>query len=292
MGQFLQLHETADAFRQALSFTEAESGFAQRLIEKDYYSSLILADFGPLFANGLVFKGGTSLSKVYASFYRLSEDLDFAISIPATVRRPGRRRAVVPIKDHLERITERVPAVEITSPLDGHNECRQYEAFLQYASVVTGERETVKVQVAVREPIIEPTVSCLGRTLLRHPGLQETPDANLSLCVLSLHETYAEKVRAALTRNPPAIRDIFDIADAARARRLDFSEPGFLRLVRQKLAVPGNAAIDTSESRRRLLENQLESHLKPVLRSSDYATFDIERAFAEVEKLTAMIRGD
>jgi predicted nucleotidyltransferase component of viral defense system len=117
MGRFFQLHETPDAFRQALSFTEAESGFAKRLIEKDYYCSLILADFEPLFANGLVFKGGTSLSKVHAGFYRLSEDLDFTISIPTTVRRPGRRRAVAPIKNHLEKVTERLPAVEIASPL-------------------------------------------------------------------------------------------------------------------------------------------------------------------------------
>ena len=112
MGQFLQLHETADAFRQALSFTEAESGFAQRLIEKDYYSSLILADFGPLFANGLVFKGGTSLSKVYASFYRLSEDLDFAISIPATVR---------PAQVDAERL---FPSRTILK--GSRNECRQW----------------------------------------------------------------------------------------------------------------------------------------------------------------------
>ena len=118
--------------------------------------------------------------------------------------------------------------MEIASPLNGHNECCQYEAFLQYASVVTGEQETVKVEVAIREPIIESTVSCVGRTLLRHPVPKEMPDVPLSLCVLSLHETYAEKVRAALTRNPPAIRDIFDIADAVRAQRLDFSEPRFL----------------------------------------------------------------
>ena len=68
MGQVLQLHESPDEFRQALSFTEAQSGFAQRLIEKDYYCSLLLADFEPLFAGGLVFKGGTSLSKVHADF--------------------------------------------------------------------------------------------------------------------------------------------------------------------------------------------------------------------------------
>ena len=158
-------------------------------------------------------------------------------------------------------------------------------------SVVTGERETVKVEVAVREPVIESTVSCVGRTLLRHPVPREMPDVHLSLCVLSLHETYAEKVRAALTRNPPAIRDIFDIADAVHARRLDFSEPGFLDLVRQKLAVPGNAAIDTGETRRRLLESQLETHLKPVLRSADYAAFNFGHAFAEVQELAAAILG-
>jgi predicted nucleotidyltransferase component of viral defense system len=112
----------------------------------------------------------------------------------------------------------------------------------------------------------------------------------LSLRVLSLRETYAEKVRAALTRTPPAIRDIFDIDEAVRAKRLDLSEPGFISLVRQKLAVPRNAAIDTSQSRRKTLEDQLETHLKPVLRSFDYATFDIDRALATIEELAALIR--
>jgi len=292
MGQFLKLHETPDNFRQALSFTEAESGFAQRLIEKDYYCSLILADFECLFANGLVFKGGTCLSKVHAGFYRLSEDLDFAISIPMTANRQKRREAVAPVKRHLEEIAERLPALGISNKLIGKLESRQYQALLQYESVVTGEHETVKVEVAVREPVIESPVFRDGRTLLRHPVPRETPDAPLSLCVLTLNEAYAEKVRAALTRDPPAIRDLFDIADAVRAGRLDFCGPRFLDLVRQKLAIPGNAVIDTSEARRRSLENQLESHLKPVLRRSDYAAFDIERAFAEVEKLAAMIQDD
>jgi hypothetical protein len=57
MGRFLELHETPIAFREALTFSEAEFGFTQRLIEKDYFCSLVLADFEPLFASGLVFKG-------------------------------------------------------------------------------------------------------------------------------------------------------------------------------------------------------------------------------------------
>ncbi|MCY2991149.1 MAG: nucleotidyl transferase AbiEii/AbiGii toxin family protein [Planctomycetota bacterium] len=288
MGQFLRLHETPAAFRQALRFTEAESGFAQRLVEKDYYCSLILADFAPLFSGGLVFKGGTCLGKVYAGFYRLSENLDFAISIPTTARPRDRREARLPVKQHLEQIADRLPAVRTSDPPQGCDGNRQYNAVLQYESAVTGEHETVKVQVAIREPIIEATVMRTGRTLLRHPVVS---DAELSVRVLSLRETYAEKVRAALTRTPPAIRDVFDIDEAVRAERLDLCETGFISLVRQKLAVPGCGAIDTGRIRKKLLVDQLETHLKPVLRGSDYAAFDIDRAFAEVERLATLIRG-
>ncbi len=291
MVQFLQLHETPDDFRRALSFTEAQSGFARRLIEKDYYCSLILADFKPLFAECLVFKGGTCLSKVHAGFYRLSEDLDFAISIPMAANRQRRREAIAPVKRHLEQIAERLPAIGISQQLTGRFESRQYQVSLEYESAVTGERETVKVEVALREPVIESPVLCDGRTLLRHPLPRETPEVALSLCVLTLRETYAEKVRAALTRDPPAIRDIFDIADAVHSRRLDFYEPRFLDLVRQKLAMPGNPAIETGETRRRLLESQLGTHLKPVLRGADYAAFNFGHAFAEVQELAAAILG-
>src|SRR5262245_44864651 len=69
-------HEDLRRFRDALTLTEAESGFSARLIEKDYYCSLLLLDLSGPFEQGLVFKGGTCLSKVHADFFRLSEDLD------------------------------------------------------------------------------------------------------------------------------------------------------------------------------------------------------------------------
>ena len=49
------------------------------LFEKDYFCSVLLADLRVAFQQGLVFKGGTSLTKVYAEFYRLNEVLDFVI---------------------------------------------------------------------------------------------------------------------------------------------------------------------------------------------------------------------
>jgi hypothetical protein len=38
----LRLHEDPDLFREAVTFTVAESGFAARLIEKDYFCTVLL----------------------------------------------------------------------------------------------------------------------------------------------------------------------------------------------------------------------------------------------------------
>jgi predicted nucleotidyltransferase component of viral defense system len=76
-----EYHENQGRFRDALTRTASETGFSERLIEKDYFCSLLLKDLGVLFGQGLVFKGGTCLSKVHADFFRLSEDLDFGISV-------------------------------------------------------------------------------------------------------------------------------------------------------------------------------------------------------------------
>ena len=72
-------HDDAELFRDALRFTAAETSFSERLIEKDYFCSVALADLAAAQLS-LAFKGGTCLSKVHGSFYRLSEDLDIGIS--------------------------------------------------------------------------------------------------------------------------------------------------------------------------------------------------------------------
>jgi hypothetical protein len=77
----LQYHENTEPFREAINFTESNTRFSARLIEKDYYCSLVLRGMAEAFQQGLIFKGGTCLSKVHSDFYRLSEDLDFVISM-------------------------------------------------------------------------------------------------------------------------------------------------------------------------------------------------------------------
>ena len=73
----IRAHEDRDWFLEAVNFTAAETGFSPRLIEKDYFCTVLLQYLA--MAGVLVFKGGTCLAKVHGEFYRLSEDLDFVI---------------------------------------------------------------------------------------------------------------------------------------------------------------------------------------------------------------------
>ena len=74
------LHKDHGLFHEAVSFTAARTSFLPRLVEKDYFCTLLLEYLLPL--NDLVFKGGTCLAKAHTDFYRLSEDLDFTDFCP------------------------------------------------------------------------------------------------------------------------------------------------------------------------------------------------------------------
>ena len=100
---------------------------------------------------------------------------------------------------------------------------------------------------------------------------------------MTLQEAYAEKIRAAITRKEPAIRDFFDVFHAVRKRGLNTQDPDFLSIVKAKIDVPGNEPIDLSEERKQELNRQLEGQLKPVLRPSAFEGFNLNGAFELVQ---------
>jgi predicted nucleotidyltransferase component of viral defense system len=118
------------------------------------------------------------------------------------------------------------------------------------------------------------------------PGVEE-----FEIVVLTREETYAEKLRAALTRREPAIRDFYDIDYAVFRLGVNLEDPHLVGLLKRKLQVPDNDEIDVSNARKKELLSQLETQLKPVLRSSDYDMFDFERAFRMIADLARMIAG-
>jgi hypothetical protein len=82
VADFFQL--TVDGRREALEVAAAASGRPIHLLEKDIWVVWALNHlFGSPFADHLVFKGGTSLSKAYNVIRRFSEDVDITYDIRA-----------------------------------------------------------------------------------------------------------------------------------------------------------------------------------------------------------------
>lgn len=281
-------HEDAAFFLAAVGFTAQMTTFTSRLIEKDYYCSFLLE----YFTSGnqaLIFKGGTCLAKIHADFYRLSEDLDFVISMPVDSSRAERSRRAKGLKDLVNALPEHLPGFRIVEPLAGANNSTQYNAIVGYPSRISKAEETIKVEVGLREPLLLPPERRMAKTLLLNPAAPKPLCEPFALPCLSLREAFAEKFRAAFSRREVAVRDFFDIDFAVRHLGLQPRDDGFIALVRQKLAIPGNEPVDVSPERLVALRQQLDRELKTVLREKDFREFDLERAFGIVKDVAALI---
>lgn len=278
----LQIHSDSRFFLETIRSTSGQSGFDARLVEKDYYGSLVLQALCSK-ESPLVFKGGTCISKVFSSFYRMSEDLDFCM--PVSASRTIRRRVIAPLKGSVLALPDRIAGMKVTEPLTGRNESTQYIAQLGYASVITNVLEPIKLEIGLREPLLRPMERRPARTLLKNPFSGRDVLPPLVVNVMNEQEAWAEKTRAALCRLEPAIRDLFDLDFVIRGGQLDVVSPDFLNLVRRKLAVPGTGPVDLDVERKAKLKRQMETELKPVLRPRDFSQFDFERIWTDLTTL-------
>lgn len=284
----LRLHEDRERFGEALNFTEAETNFPARLVEKDYFCTVIL-EYLAVRVPGLVFKGGTCLAKIHANFFRLSEDLDFVIPVTTGSARSERRKLIAPAKEVFAGLPGVFPCFRITQPLEGANNSTQYVGSLSYRSLPTGQPELIKIEVALREPLLTPPISAAARTALLNPLTERDMVALVSVRCISKLEAFAEKFRAALSRREVAARDFFDLDYAVRKLGLRTDDAELVELVRQKLVVAGNAPVDVSEGRLRELRQKAEPQLRPVLRPRDFAEFDLPRAFRFVSDMARKV---
>lgn len=286
----IRLHEDPALFREAVNYTAAETGFVPRVVEKDYFCTVLLQCLtGSGVERALVFKGGTCLAKVHAGFYRLSEDLDFVIPTPVTVSRAERSRRAAEHKAAVAKIGERSPGLRVITALTGASDSTQYIAAVGYASLLGRQEEIIKIEIGLREPLLTRAIPGEARTLLRDPVSSSPLVPALTVPCLSREEAMAEKLRAALSRREAAIRDFYDVDHAVRRLRFRVLEPELVALVREKLTVAGNDPVDVSPARLAALRPQLESQLKAVLRAKDFAEFDLERAFATVAEVAAAL---
>jgi predicted nucleotidyltransferase component of viral defense system len=164
----VRVHEDLSLFREAVNFTAAETAFPARLIEKDYFCTMLIEYLSEA-SGGLVFKGGTCLSKVHADFYRLSEDLDFVVPLPVNAPRAERSKQAKPLKESVEKLPKQLPEFHLVDPLKGANNSTQYVAIVRYSSLIRQQEETIKIEVGLREPLLTPVMKGPVRTIILNP---------------------------------------------------------------------------------------------------------------------------
>lgn len=280
----IRLHEDSALFRAALSFTAAETGFAPRLLEKDYFCTVVLAHLSAL--HTVVFKGGTCLAKVHARFYRLSEDLDFAVSVSPKTPRSARSKHADAMRQALLGLPG---ALRITEPLRGSNNSTQYNGTVAYVSLLDSQEQSIRIELSLREPLLLAATDGAAQTVMLDPIARKPLVPAIKVKCMAPLEAFAEKFRAALSRREAAIRDFFDLDYAVRHLALKAADPMLVLMVQQKLSIPGNEPVNVGAQRLAELRGQLDARLKPVLRPADFAAFNLDRAFALVSDMAKAV---
>jgi len=285
------LHDNKDEFLKILERTSAQTGFMLSLLEKDYYLTILLSDINSL-SNNLVFKGGTCLNKVYYSYYRLSEDLDFSMKMSSQkITGKYRRNMIKPVKDKILPYISKLGMRIKDTKNAGRNESKQYVYYVDYDSVVLNKEQSVKLEIGLRfEPIL-PAVNHAVNHKFLHPFTRELLFKAGTVNCLNLKELVAEKMRATATRSPIAPRDFFDLVYLIKSG-FNFKDKELLLLFRKKLKEDGfdpdlkkyRLNMGRSENEIKEMNSRLGAELLDVLSLEERKKFSMPNTLSLINK--------
>lgn len=285
------IHENRAQFIDVINVTANRMGFRASLIEKDYYLTLILSRIQGL-STGLIFKGGTCLNKIYYSYYRLSEDLDFSMRLPEYIPTRGdRRKSIQSVKDGIVDFAKGLGLRVEGEEKAGRNESKQYVYSIIYRSVIQPTDQTIKFEIGLRfNPILQPELRPVQHQFL-HPFTKEPLfDAGKVNC-LSLNEIVSEKLRAAALRKTIAPRDFYDL-DFILRNDFDLSNSEVMRLFKKKIEEDGGD-LDLKKYRENMgrssaeikdMAGRIEVELFDVLTAAERKNFDLDGALLRINK--------
>ncbi len=225
--------------KDVIYYLSDEQGFVATVIEKDFHLTRILNRINEHLSTDIVFKGGTFLNKVYLNYHRLSEDLDFAYRGNADLLTRGKRSKVInPIREKMPAFLDILELTSDNPEGKGFNNSTQYLFNIQFQSVLSDKKENIKLEISLRQsPFLEPE-----RVTIKHffqdPFTGEDLIEQGKVLALSLEESVAEKLKAAISRISPAIRDYYDLGHFIR-NGFDFNRSDFLKMVDEKLRLDG-----------------------------------------------------
>jgi predicted nucleotidyltransferase component of viral defense system len=127
----------------------------------------------------------------------------------------------------------------------------------------------------------------LGRPLTKHEA-KDISDSQIA--ALSKKEAYVEKIRAALTRERAAIRDLYDVNFAIQNLVIKQHDKELMRLAAQKVETGGNVDFQLHGQRRKDLKEQVDTQLRTVLRPVDFKQFDFEQAWIHLSEVAENVK--
>lgn len=178
------------------------AGIRDTQAEKDYVISWALVGIAKneTLNDRLLFKGGTSLKKIYFSEYRFSEDLDFTYTEQSA--------AVESLLDAWRSVNEWIfgeSRIKLEIGDVSKSATGSFTFYLAYTGPLGSAREkSIKVDISTSELVVDSPVS--KPLILPYSDLHEM---SYDLRCYSLQEIAAEKLRSLIQRTAP--RDIYDL---------------------------------------------------------------------------------
>ena len=222
------------AYTERLGFAKTEDA------EQDYLQELLLFWlFKGKLADMLVFRGGTSISKLYGSG-RFSEDLDFVFS-----SRENESDIEQAINSAIKGISMQY-AVDVTM--------KKYRNMLKYMLKVRGPIYMIsRSRQAVQTISVD--INLFERPLLNPKRISRIPIYNdiapYLLNSMEIIELLSDKIKAMMERNTPVARDLYD----AWFLCAKYSIKPDLKLVEEKMKLYGKSekeSFDLGELKKRI----------------------------------------
>ena len=291
------IHKDKDKFSKLVDRVASQAGFYAPLMEKDYYLTILLSRINKL-SEKLIFKGGTCLNKIYYTYYRLSEDLDFSLLLPnRATTRGSRRKAIQPVKDNIESFAKqlgmRVEGIENA----GRNESKQYIYYFIYDSVMLPIQQTVKFEIGLRfNPIEQAETQAVQHKFIHAFTGKPVFDGGRVNC-LSLDEIVSEKLRAAALRPKVAPRDFYDI-DFIIRKGFNIASKNVMALFKEKIKEDNGDAtlskykvnLGRSDDEIKNMRSRIEDELFGVLMVDERKNFDLDKAFKRINKMMKKVK--
>ena len=196
----MNLHNDKERFREAIIAASTMFGIEPSLVEKDYFVTLFLKESIKRIP-GLVFKGGTSLSKCYNLIDRFSEDVD--LTLDDTHFTQSKRREAVKI---LVNVCEELKLKLINKETIEKHTHGNYNCYdIQYPIIFPSE--DIKTELKVEMTYIQKSypyeqrnaISYLGEFFLKNGNEKIAEEYELNSFVVqvqSLERTLIDKVFA------------------------------------------------------------------------------------------------